>query len=223
LALLIREAPARLAARGDANSGSVTESDYPIAPNEAITWTSIAVIFCCICMAVPIVHVVPLVSDRGIAPEIAASVLMVIMVAGILGRLFGGVLGGRIGALPAWIFFSLGQTVLAILFPHVAGLTGTYLLAVAFGILYSGDMVAILYCLRVMVPAEFAGRALGIGSGLGMVGMGLGGYIGGALYDFTGSYDWSFAAASIAGVVNLFILAMFFRRQKRQITLLATT
>lgn len=221
LVFLIREAPARLAARGNAVSGSAGNTDYPIAPNEAVSWIAIAAFFCCVCMAVPLVHVVPMISDRGISPQIAASVLMVIMTAAILGRILGGISGERFGALPAYIFFSLGQTLLAFLFPHIAGLTGLYILAIMFGVLYSGDMVSIPYCLRVMVPAEFAGRGLGIATGLAMVGMGFGGYMGGALHDFTGDYIWSFAAASLAGVINLIILAMFLQRRKRQIALQA--
>ncbi len=216
VAFIVREAPVRLAARDSASTGSSVETDYPFSPNQAIIWISFAALFCCICMAVPIVHVVPLVSDRGISPEIAASVLMVIMTAGILGRLLGGVAGGKFGAIPAYMFFSFGQTVLAFLFPHVSSLTGTYVLAAIFGVIYSGDMVAILYCSRVMVPPKYAGKALAIGSGMGMIGMGAGGYIGGALYDYTGSYDWSFAAASLFGVVNLIILIAFLKVYRKQ-------
>jgi MFS family permease len=221
LVLLIREAPARLAARSNTSPESTGNTNYPIASNEVVFWIAPAALFCCVCMAVPLVHVVPMISDRGISPQIAASVLMVLMTAGIIGRILGGVSGERFGALPAYIFFSLGQTVLAFLFPHIAGLTGLYILAVMFGVLYSGDMVSIPYCLRVMLPAAFAGRGLSIVTGLAMVGMGLGGYIGGALYDFTGEYTWSFAAASLAGTANLIILGMFHQRRKRQIALFA--
>ncbi|MEE8306982.1 MAG: MFS transporter, partial [Gammaproteobacteria bacterium] len=118
LVLLIREAPARLAARGSTSPGSTGNTNYPIASNEVISWIAPAALFCCVCMAVPLVHVVPMISDRGLSPQIAASVLMVLMTAGIIGRILGGVSGERFGALPAYMFFSLGQTALAFLFPH---------------------------------------------------------------------------------------------------------
>ncbi len=224
LALLIREAPARLAARknaGTAGAAGVNDGHYLMPPRAVMTWLSVAVIFCCICMSLPIVHVVPLVTDRGLSPEIGASVLMTLMLAGILGRIFGGVLGGIIGALPTYIIFSISQTTLAFLFPHVPGLTGLYLLAILFGIAYSGVMVIITYCLRVMIPPRIAGSALGVVGFFGMFGMGLGAYLGGVLFDLTGDYVWSFATASMAGVINLCILAMFHGRRKQIVSRLA--
>lgn len=220
-ALVIREAPARIAAKNNAEARNFIDTVYPTGPKETTFWIAIASVFCCICMAIPLVHVAPLISDLGYSPEIAASVLMAVIVAGIPGRIFGGLLGGRIGALKNYIFFSLGQTVLAFLFPQVAGLTTIYILAIGFGLFYSGDMVANIFCLRVMISAEYAGRALGVAVGFGMVGMGLGGYIGGVLFDSTGDYVWSFAVASIAGVVNLLILVLFNMRRKHQISQLA--
>ena len=43
----------------------------------------------------------------------------------------------------------------------------------------------------------------------GWIGMGLGGWQGGLLFDFTGSYYWSFSIGSIAGVINLLIIYLF--------------
>ncbi len=219
LVLAVREAPARLAAMAasgdDADDGAAARAEYPVAPREALAWISAAVVFCCICMSVPIVHVVPLVSDRGIAPETAASVLMVLMLAGILGRILGGVLSDRLGALPAFMLLSFAQTVLVLWFPFVESLQGTYILSIAFGIAYSGDMAIIIMCMRVMVPAAMAGRALGIAGFFGMLGMGLGGYQGGVLYDLTGDYQWSHASAALAGVINLIILSLFLVRRNR--------
>lgn len=39
--------------------------------------------------------------------------------------------------------------------------------------------------------------------------MGLGGFINGYLYDLTDNYLWSYSFASLMGVVNLVILALF--------------
>lgn len=212
LAWFVREAPARIAARSAAPAGTAIEDGFDVQPREAVSWISVAVVFCCICMAVPIVHVVPLVSDMGASPELAAGVLMTLMLAGVVGRILGGVLGDRIGALPAYMLLSLSQSVLVIWFPHISGLLGIYLLAAIFGIAYSGVMASILVCMRVMVPAAYAGRALGVSVFFGMVGMGLGGYIGGALFDLTGGYGWSYLVAGLSGGANLIILMLFHLR-----------
>ncbi len=219
IAALIRDPPARLAARAGLDDGG---SEVPLAPREVITWISVAVVFCCTCMSVPIVHVVSMVSDRGVEPQVAASVLLVLMVAGTLGRVLGGKLTDMVGALQAYMMMSLGQTLLVGWFPHIHSMWGTYALAGLFGIAYSGVMAGLLICLRVMVPARLAGRAMGIGGFFGWFGMGFGGFQGGLVYDLTGTYTWSFVAAVIAGVINLTILSAFYLRIQRQRALLAT-
>ena len=208
-ALFIRESPWREQAR----TSLVEEPrDFPLSEKEAITWLCSAVIFCCICMSVPIVHLVPLLTDTEFSMEFATSVLMVLMFCGAFGRILGGKLGDMIGALPAYILMSLGQAISVIWFPYVTDPMGLYLLAAFFGFTYSGVMSSILVCTRMMVSAKFAGRANSIGSFFGWLGMGMGGFFGGYFFDLYGDYFWSFAFASIMGGINLLVLLRFLAR-----------
>lgn len=146
LALFVRDPRARIqAARGE-DKPAPGEDAFPLPPNETIAWLGAAVVFCCTCMSVPIVHLVPLISDRGVALDTAASVLMVLMLAGGVGRVLGGKLADHIGSLGAYMLASLGQTVLVIWFPLVTPLAGAYALAAVFGFVYSGVMTSILVC-----------------------------------------------------------------------------
>ena len=77
-----------------------------------IPWLAFAGIFCCICMAVPIVHLVPLAVGLSISPETAASLMFTLMVSGTFGRLFFGSLADRIGGLYTYLAASLMQTVM---------------------------------------------------------------------------------------------------------------
>ena len=208
-ALFIRESPWREQAR----TSLVEEPrDFPLSEKEAITWLCSAVIFCCICMSVPIVHLVPLLTDTEFSMEFATSVLMVLMFCGAFGRILGGKLGDMIGALPAYILMSLGQAISVIWFPYITDPMGLYLLAAFFGFTYSGVMSSILVCTRMMVSAKFAGRANSIGSFFGWLGMGMGGFFGGYFFDLYGDYFWSFAFASIMGGINLLVLLRFLAR-----------
>ncbi|MCH2695793.1 MAG: MFS transporter, partial [Acidobacteriia bacterium] len=186
--------------------------DFPLSEKEAITWLCSAVIFCCICMSVPIVHLVPLLTDAEFTIEFATSVLMVLMFCGAFGRILGGKLGDMIGALPAYMLMSLGQTVSVIWFPYVTNPIGLYLLAAFFGFTYSGVMSSILVTTRMVVSAKFAGRANSLGSFFGWTGMGMGGFFGGYFFDLYGDYFWSFAFASFMGAINLLILLRFLAR-----------
>jgi MFS family permease len=218
---LVRESAARIKAMSGPRK-LVEDDAFVLPPREVVTWISIAVIFCCICMAVPIVQLVPLVSDRGVDPESAAGVLLALMVAGACGRVLAGKLADMIGALQAYIIMAFGQAVLVVWFPHVTSLVGTYMLAILFGVVYAGVMANIIICLRMMVPARFAGAAMGIGGAFALGGMGFGGYFGGYLFDVTGAYFWSFTLAGAIGIINVVVTLLFRARIKRQELVAAT-
>ena len=209
VSLLIKESPWRITARTEDEPES---RDFPLSEKEVVAWISFAVIFCCVCMSVPIMHLVPLLTDAGFTLEFATSVLMVLMICGAFGRIFGGILGDRIGALPGYILMSLGQTVFVVWFPHLSSPTGIYLLAAFFGFTYSGVMSSILVCTRMMVSAKYGARAMSLTSFFGWIGMGLGGFLGGYFFDVYGDYSWAFTFAGIMGVINLVILSQFWLR-----------
>jgi predicted MFS family arabinose efflux permease len=103
----------------------------------SLPWLSVAAIFCCICMAAPIVHLVPLGTDLGLDLQTATSVLLVLMAADVRGRNFFGVLADRKGSLFAYIIASLGQTVVVFWFTQTASLPLLYVFAVLFGFFFS--------------------------------------------------------------------------------------
>ena len=209
VSLLIKESPWRITARTEDEPES---RDLPLSEKEVVAWISFAVIFCCVCMSVPIMHLVPLLTDAGFTLEFATSVLMVLMICGAFGRIFGGILGDRIGALPGYILMSLGQTVFVVWFPHLSSPAGIYLLAAFFGFTYSGVMSSILVCTRMMVSAKYGARAMSLTSFFGWIGMGLGGFLGGYFFDVYGDYSWAFTFAGIMGLINLVILSQFWLR-----------
>ena len=207
ISFLIKESPWRISARSDDNQD---DRDFVLSEKEVVSWISLAVIFCCICMAIPIMHLVPLLTDQGFSLEFATSVLMVLMVSGAFGRIFGGILGDRIGALPGYILMSLGQTIFVIWFPDLISPMIIYLMAALFGFTYSGVMSSILVCTRMMVPANYGARAMSLTSFFGWIGMGLGGFLGGYFFDIYGNYNLAFTFAGLSGVINLIILSFFF-------------
>ena len=220
IAFLIKESPWRINAR---NQEEEEERIFPLSEKEVVAWISVAVIFCCICMSIPIMHLVPLLTDKGFSLEFATSVLMILMICGAFGRILGGMLGDYIGALPGYILMSLGQTVFVVWFPHLISPTLIYIMAALFGFTYSGVMSSILVCTRVMVSAKFGARAMSLTSFFGWIGMGLGGFLGGYFFDIYGDYNWAFAFSGITGIVNLFILALFFVNIRKRKNLLLTS
>ena len=217
ISFLIKESPWRISARTDSEQ---EETDFPLSEKEVVAWISFAVIFCCVCMSIPIMHLVPLLTDKGFSVEFATSVLMLLMFCGAFGRILGGMLGDYIGALPGYILMSLGQTVFVIWFPHLISPSTIYIMAALFGFTYSGVMSSILVCTRMMVSAKYGARAMSLTSFFGWIGMGLGGFLGGYFFDIYGDYIWAFTFAGISGVINLFILFLFtlYIRKKRTLS-----
>ena len=197
----------RDAAGTAASSAGQQKAAWPLPPIVSLSWLGAAVIFCCITMAVPMVHVVTLATDRGFSPAVAGNLLTTVMFAGVVGRIVFGVIADRIGALKSYALASVLQTATAYWFVTLDSLPSLYLLAIAFGVGFSGVMTMFLLCVREAVPARSTGISTAFIMLLAWAGMGVGAYQGGYCYDLTGDYTVSFANAAIGGVINLAIVA----------------
>lgn len=206
--------PPVLAASGGTASAS-NRNMWGIPYQLSLLWLALAAIFCCICMAVPLVHLVPLAMDMGLAPEIATSLLFVLMVSGVFGRLFFGSLSDRIGGLKTYFIASLGQTVMVFWFVQTQSLPLLYICAALFGFGFAGVMTSLIICARESAPLRMTGLATAIVAAMGWVGMGLGGYQAGYFYDLSGSYTLSYGNAALAGIVNLVIVAALYAFRQR--------
>ena len=206
LALWLRNAPA---APGQA-AACAPERGWGMSRPALLAWLCVAVLFCCICMATPIVHVAALGADMGLGARESAGLLAVMMVFGMAGRIAFGKLADRAGNLQAYIVASAGQTALAFLFPLVSGRPALFLLSALFGLVFSGAMTAFILCAREYAPAGRTGLAIGTVMFFGWTGMAGGGWQGGLFYDLCGSYGPSFANASLGGVANLLVLGLLY-------------
>lgn len=209
LALLIRDAP-RASSWAAGGAGVDVANPYAISRRGLVALMCLAVVFCCTCMATPIVHVVALGSDVGLGPREAAGLLTVMMIFGVAGRIVTGRVADRIGNLRAYVTVSLAQTALALWFPQVHTLAGLYALAALFGLGYAGVMTALLLCAREFSPPKNTGLSIGLVAFFAWIGMALGAWQGGLFYDLDDHYGQAFANASIAGVVNLLILGLLY-------------
>jgi MFS family permease len=209
LALLLRPAPAQTA-----TAAAQTAMDEQALPpvKTLIAWMSPAVVLCCTCMSVPLMHLVPLLQDKGLAPERASSVIFVMLMAGILGRIAFGKLADIIGSLRAYMTATAWMTVMVAGFLIVDTLPTIYLYAVIYGFGYAGVMTGILVSVRMLTRAEHRAGATGTITLFGWFGHAIGGTFGGVLFDLTGAYTATYLIAAAAGVVNLLIISTFYRR-----------
>lgn len=213
LALMVRTPPLLAAVR---SGGGVASADGRFLPAPlVIAWLSLASIFCCATMSVPIVHTVAMLTDRGMPYGEAVRVFLVIMGSGMLGRILLGRLTDYLGGLRSYFLAGALQTALVFWFTWVDSLPLLYVLSALFGIGFSGVMTSVWVCIRELVEPRMAATALAVVMMFAWSGMGLGGWYGGQAFDMTGSYHRPYLDAVAAGVVNLIIVGALIRRVSR--------
>jgi len=180
---------------------------WPLPPAFSIGWLGLAAVFCCASMAVPLVHLVSLLTDRGEAITMSGSLLFVAMLAASAGRVVIGLVCDRIGSLAGYALAVALQSITVYWFVPLQSHVALYLLAVAFGFGFGGVMTALVLCVRAAVPPRVAGFAMAVVGLLAWGGMGIGGYEAGYCFDVTRSYTIPFLGAALAGLVNLCVIA----------------
>ena len=223
LAMLIKQPP-KISTGLDAGSTDNSLIDGAdttlIPPNTFAVWLGAAAFLCCICMSVPLMHLVPLMQDRGLSLEDAGSVLLVMLTVAIVGRIVFGKLADMIGAIRTYWIASCWQTVLVFFFLQVDTLQGYYIFAIIYGFGYAGVMTGVLISARVLTPTSKRASVLGIVLFFAYLGHGIGGYQGGYFFDLTGNYTLTYANAAMAGILNLILVgALYFTTNRRRATL----
>ena len=204
--------PPQVAAQASGNT-----DDRPlISPQILLPAVSLAVLGCCAGMAVPLIHLVPLIQGVcGVGAE-AGGPLLLMLVAAIGGRIFFGRLADIIGPLRAWMAATAWQTALMLGFMLLGSLQSFWLFTPLYGFGYGGVMTGVLISVRALTPASRRASATGIVLAFGWFGHALGGWQGGVFFDLTGAYFWSFANATLFGLMNLVIVgAIYLSVQKR--------
>ena len=208
LALLIRPplAPTEPAAAETDQVPGTHKPDISLSTNTVIIWMSIAVILCCTTMSVPLIHLVPYAQSCGIPLSDAGGIILVMLIAGICGRVAFGKLADMIGAVRAYWVASAWQTTLVIIFLQFQSLESLMVFAVIYGFGYGGVMTTILVSMQVLTPVARRASATGIVTMFAFFGHAIGGYQGGLFFDLIGNYGWAFANAAIAGAINLVVV-----------------
>jgi MFS family permease len=210
LSILIRDPSSEPKTVARNSSATDMDAPVPLSPNIVIAWLSFAVVFCCICMSVPLAHVIPMAQDQGIPLDDASGIMFILLLAAVLGRIAFGKLADLVGPLRSYWIAACWQTVLVFFFVRIDSVQALNMYAFIWGFGYAGVMTGIVICVRVMIPLARRATALGIVTFFGWFGHGVGGYQGGLLFDLTDDYTLSFAIAALAGVVNLIVVAALY-------------
>ena len=215
-ALLMRNAPTDLGV--DALGGGTAHGrDYSTADvfRSPIFWViALTHLACCAAHSGPIFHMVTHAIDQGIPNLVAATALGVSGFTSIVGRIGCGILADRFGARRTLVTGLALQAVTVLLYLLVRDVASFYVLAVIFGVAYGGVMPLYAVVVRESFGPRIVGTAYGAVFFVSTMGMGLGSWAGGAIYDHLGSYAWLYVASGAIGAAAA-ALALAFPAPRR--------
>ncbi len=169
---------------------------------------------CCAAMAVPQVHIVAYMTDLGHAAARGAEMLSLMLGFGIVSRLVSGWISDRIGGLRTLLLGGALQATVLTMFLFADSLTSFYIVSIAFGLAQGGIVPSYAIIIRTFFPAGEAGWRIGLALLFTIIGMAIGGWMGGELFDLTGDYTMSFVAAIAFNIMNIAITLFLLKRAR---------
>ena len=199
------------------NKHGVVASDRPfgLSVTQAQWLLSVAGVGCCVAMAMPQVHIVAYCSDLGFGAARGAEMLSLMLACGIVSRLVSGAICDRIGGIRTLLLGSALQGIALMMFLPFDGLVPLYLVSAMFGLFQGGIVPSYAIIVREHFPAKEAGARTGTIIMATLVGMALGGWLSGKIFDVTGSYHAAFINGIAWNALNFGIVFWLYRRHQR--------
>jgi len=221
LALALRpRPPAAVAGVSPQAAAASTGSSGPaqpfgLSPGHAQALLCVAGLACCVAMSMPQVHIVAYCGDLGYGAARGAQMLSLMLAFGIASRLISGLICDRIGGLRTLLLGSVLQGVALLLFIPFDSMTSLFIISALFGLFQGGIVPSYAIIVREHFPPAEAGARVGTVLMFTMLGMALGGWLSGQVFDWTGSYTAAFVNGVGWNLLNLAIVLTLWRRSLR--------
>ena len=212
--LLRRRVPFEATAHSDAVSNARAQSSG-FSHTTLVVLLGIAGIACCVAMSMPQVHIVSFCVDLGYGPAVGAEMLSLMLLGGVGSRLISGLLSDRLGGLRTLLIGSTLQMLALFLYLPFDGLVSLYIVSTIFGLAQGGIVPSYAVIVREYMPAKDAGARVGFVLMTTVIGMALGGWVSGWIFDVTGSYRLAFWNGIGWNLLNILIALTILMRSIR--------
>jgi MFS family permease len=192
---------------GHAIAAAWQPKEMSISPGALQALLVVAGIACCVAMSMPQVHIVAYCGDLGYGPARGAEMLSLMLGMGVISRLISGIVADRIGPLSTLMLGSVLQGVALLLYLPFDGLMSLYIVSALFGLFQGGIVPMYALIVRDFFSPKEAGARVGIVIMATLIGMSFGGWISGAIFDWTGSYHAAFLNGIAWNLLNVVIVA----------------
>ena len=195
-----------------------SERPFGFSMNQAQALLCVAGVACCVAMSMPQVHIVAYCSDLGFGAAQGARMLSLMLAAGIVSRLVSGLICDRIGGVRTLLLGSVLQGTALLLFLPFDGLGSLYVVSALFGLFQGGIVPSYAIIVREHFLPASAGTRVGTVIMFTLLGMALGGWMSGKVFDLTGSYHAAFVNGIVWNALNLSIALWLLWRTRRPVT-----
>jgi len=211
---LRRRAPALETAANPGNGSGVRRipADLGMSPTTLQLLLMIAGLGCCIAMSMPQVHIVAYCADLGYGLAAGAEMVSLMLAAGVISRLASGYVADYIGGVRTLLLGSFFQGLALFLYIPFDGLASLYVVSLVFGLAQGGIVPSYAIIVREYLPAREAGQRVGIVIMATVIGMAIGGWMSGWIYDLTGSYRAAFLNGIAWNLVNIAVMLFLLQR-----------
>ncbi|MGJ8626864.1 MAG: MFS transporter [Sulfitobacter sp.] len=182
----------------------------------------LAGVACCVAMSMPQVHIVSLCVGFGFGPAVGAQMLSLMLIGGVGSRIVSGLLADKLGGVRTLLIGSVLQCIALFLYLPAGGMVSLYMVSLVFGLSQGGIVPSYALIVREYMPAKEAGARVGFVLMATILGMALGGWMSGQIYDLTGSYQWAFINGIIWNGLNIAIMLWLLNRSRPRAPRMAT-
>ncbi|HXX08815.1 MAG TPA: MFS transporter [Pseudolabrys sp.] len=205
----------------DASSAAAArrQAELPFSPMTLQLLLCIAGVGCCVAMSMPQVHIVAYCGDLGYGVARGAEMLSMMLGFGIISRIASGFVADRIGGVRTLLLGSVLQGVALFLYLWFDGLVSLYVISALFGLFQGGIVPSYAIIIREYFSPREAGTRLGVVLMATLIGMALGGWMSGLIFDLTGSYRAAFLNGIAWNLLNVSIMTWILHRSRGQAAL----
>jgi MFS family permease len=218
LALLLRRPPPDRSQSTGTATARFGQQDTGLPPAVLQGLLVVAGLACCVAMSMPQVHIVAYCVDLGYGVAPGADMIALMTGAGVVSRLTSGYIADKIGGVMTLLIGSVLQCAALFLFIPFNGLASLYLVSLIFGLSQGGIVPSYAVIVREYLPAHEAGQRVGLVIMSTILGMALGGWLSGWIYDLTGSYQAAFLNGIAWNFLNMAVMIFIFMRGKMRPT-----
>jgi MFS family permease len=208
----------RLEAHASAAAGVAAakrQAEAPFSPLTLQMLLCVAGVACCVAMSMPQVHIVAYCGDLGYGVARGAEMLSLMLGCGIVSRIASGFIADRIGGLRTLLLGSLLQGAALFMYLWFDGLFSLYVISGLFGLFQGGIVPSYAIIVREYFSPREAGTRVGLVLMATLLGMALGGWMSGKIFDLTGSYQAAFLNGLAWNLLNVSIVTWLLLRTRK--------